>query len=84
MRVSADTMSVIRELTEQTGASTREIIEAAVDTFRRWYLLEEVNRAYSAIQRDPQLQAAWEREESGRRAIEEARLASEPRLEKTR
>jgi len=67
IRVSARTHDMLRELARTAGASMQEVVERAVEQYRRQRLLAATNAAYAALQADPaalralkEEQAAWD------------------------
>lgn len=65
VRISERTRDIIRQLTARTGESMREVLEKAVENYRRQRFLEEANRAYAALKNNPK---AWKEELEERRA----------------
>jgi len=67
IRVSARTHDMLRELAHTVGAPMQEVVEQAVEQYRRQRLLAATNAAYAALQADPAAQqelreerAAWD------------------------
>jgi hypothetical protein len=58
---------MLRELARTVGAPMQEVVEQAVEQYRRQHLLAATNAAYAALQADPAAQqelkeerAAWD------------------------
>lgn len=62
-RISERARTVLRELAEKDNESMQEIIDKALETYRRKRFLEESNKAYTALRDDPQ---AWQQEQKER------------------
>ena len=58
-RVSEKARRILRELARETGRTMQEIIEEAVEAYRRRIFLERCNKAYAALRGD---RRAWEEE----------------------
>lgn len=67
VRISAETRAALRELASQTGEPMLEILQRAVEAYRRRRMLELANERYAALRADP---AAWEDEQAERRQWE--------------
>ena len=67
VRVSEATHITLRELASQTGMSMQEILDRAVDDYRRRRFFEDLNRAFITLRNDPQ---AWTEELAERSAWE--------------
>jgi predicted DNA-binding protein len=59
IRISRETREILRSLSEREGALAQEILERAIEAYRRKRLLEMGNQAYAALRNDPK---AWKRE----------------------
>jgi hypothetical protein len=55
---------VLRELAEQTGQTMTEVLDRALDAYRRKVFFERLNAGYAALRQDP---AAWAELETERR-----------------
>jgi hypothetical protein len=66
VRVSPKARQRLRELAEQTGKTMQEILDQAVEDYRRKVFLEAVNNAYAALRADP---VAWAQVEEERRSM---------------
>jgi hypothetical protein len=65
IRIREETREALRELVAETGQKLQDVLAAAVEAYRRQRLLDESNRAYEALRRDPE---AWREEQEERRA----------------
>lgn len=57
IRVSIETRDLLHDLARQSGASMQQVLEAALQQYRRRQFLNALNAAYLATQSDPSLQA---------------------------
>ncbi|MFW6156268.1 MAG: toxin-antitoxin system protein [Armatimonadota bacterium] len=57
VRVSDETHSALRELSERRGQSMTQVLAEAVERLRHEDLLRRTNEAYAAIREDPE---AWD------------------------
>ena len=71
VRVSEKTHATLRELASQVGAPMQEVVDRAIELYRRQHLLEATNAAYAALRSDP---AAWQELET-ERAVWDVTLA---------
>lgn len=71
VRISKETQQALRELAEQVGEPMQKVLSKAVEVYRRQYLLEKTNAAYTALRADPE---AW-REEQAERKVWDSALA---------
>ena len=67
VRLRERTRDVLRELAGETGQSMQEVLDRAVEAYRRERVLERTNAAYSALRAD---RARWEEEQAERAAWE--------------
>lgn len=67
VRIGADTHRLLRELCGETGETARSLLKKALEAYRRQRFLEEANRAYAALKKDPK---AWKQELAERRLWE--------------
>jgi len=58
---------VLRELSERTGKTMQNILDQAIEDYRRKVFLEAVNAGYAALRADP---AAWAEIEHERRSMQ--------------
>ncbi len=56
MRIGEKTRAVVRELAHERGVAMHEIIDDAVELYRRQQILNATNKAYAALRADPD---AW-------------------------
>lgn len=59
VRINTETHSKLRALAESAGESMPELLEKAVEAYRRQRLLDETNLAFAALRNDP---AEWQAE----------------------
>lgn len=59
VRISAQTHSVLHQLSRETGEPMQDLIAEAVEAMRRKRILEMTNEAYAAMRADP---ARWQEE----------------------
>ena len=71
IRVTSQARDTVREISQITGKRQQEVIDAAVEVYRRQILLEKANTAYAALRSD---QSAW-KSETVERAAWDATLA---------
>ena len=57
IRVSVETRDALHELAHTAGVSMQQVLEQAIETYRRQRLLAEANVAYAALREDA---AAWD------------------------
>jgi hypothetical protein len=69
VRIKRETREALRELEQQTGCRTPELLHRAVDQFRRSLILAETNVAYSALRADDE---GWREELREREAWDTA------------
>jgi len=67
VRISERAKRVLEELAAREGKKIRELVDEAVELYRRRVFLEEVNRAFRSLREDP---ASWAAEEEERRVWE--------------
>jgi hypothetical protein len=56
VRISEASHLVLKELAEQTGQTMTEVLDKALDAYRRQVFLDAVNAGYAALRADPE---AW-------------------------
>jgi hypothetical protein len=56
IRVSRKTRAILQEMSQESGLSMIQLIEAAVQAYQDRQFLEAVNAAYAALREDPK---AW-------------------------
>lgn len=64
-RISEPTLESLRKLANASGDSMQAILDRAVEMYRRRRFLEESNRAYEALRKNPE---TWKDEEDERKA----------------
>ncbi|MCS6881269.1 MAG: CopG family transcriptional regulator [Oscillochloridaceae bacterium] len=57
IRVSKETRDLLNQLARAAGTSIQQVLETALEQYRRRQFLESLNVAYAALQADPQAQA---------------------------
>ena len=65
IRISEHARTVLRRLAAQTGLSTRELLDEALEAYRRQRFLEDANAAFGALKKNKK---AWKAELEERRA----------------
>jgi len=59
VRISEETREILRELAHQEGESMQEILDKAVENYRRQKFLDDANTAFAALKKNPK---AWKEE----------------------
>ncbi len=70
VQISEKALQAVRHISEQKGVGISEVLDQAVEVYRRAVLLEETGRSFQALKEDPE---AW-REELEERALWENTL----------
>ena len=65
IRVTSHARDTVREIAEITGKRQQEVVDEAVEAYRRQVLLETANEAYAALGSDGE---AWQAEQEEREA----------------
>jgi hypothetical protein len=65
VQISEKALEVVRHISEQKGVGISEVLDNAVEVYRREVFLEETNRAFQSLKNEPE---AW-REELEERAL---------------
>jgi predicted transcriptional regulator len=73
VRVNPQTHAKLKSLADATGQSMPDILEQAVEALRRQRLLDDTNRAYAGLRKNPK---AW-RAELAERAEWDATLSDD-------
>ena len=63
IRVSTKTRDTLRELAQTVGLSMQQVVEQAIENYRRQHFLNAANTAYAKLRADQQ---AWQEEEAER------------------
>lgn len=56
LRVTERTRDAVRALAEGKGSSMQQVVEEAIEAYRRQVVLEQANEAYAHLRKD---RAAW-------------------------
>ena len=56
VRISEASHQILKEIAEQTGQTMMDVLEKALDAYRRKLFFEQLNAGYAELQADP---AAW-------------------------
>jgi len=56
VRISEASHQLLKELAEQTGQTMMDVVDKALDTYRRKLFLEQLNAGYAELRADPE---AW-------------------------
>jgi hypothetical protein len=56
IRVSEKTRDILHKLAREVGVPMADVVERAIEQFRRQHILEAANAQYAALRADP---AAW-------------------------
>jgi len=64
VRISEQSHRILRELAEQTGQTMADVLEKALDAYRRKLFFEQFNAGYAALRAEPE---AWAELESERK-----------------
>ena len=70
IRVSTETRNLLNRLAQSTGTSMQQVLEEALEQYRRQQFLEALNAAYATMRAEPQLH----REEAEELALWDATL----------
>ncbi|MGH7572638.1 MAG: toxin-antitoxin system protein [Gemmatimonadota bacterium] len=70
-RISPSARQILRQMAEETGESQQQVLEKALEHYRRQRFLAELNAAFASLRED---EAAW-REELAEREAWESTLA---------
>lgn len=58
IQISESAQHTLRELAEQTGQTTMDILDKALDAYRRKLFFDQLNAGYAALRADPDAWAA--------------------------
>jgi len=67
VRISEASYQILKELAEQTGQPMMEVLDKALDAYRRKVFLDAVNAGYAVLRADPE---AWAEVEEERRSMD--------------
>jgi predicted transcriptional regulator len=67
VHVDQKSCEVLRNLSERTGRTIKDILDQAIEEYRRKVFLEAVNAGYAALRADP---VAWAEFEAERRSMQ--------------
>lgn len=65
VEISEKSLEVVRHISERKGLDVSDVLDRAVEVYRRELFLEETSRSFQVLKDDPE---AW-REESEERAL---------------
>jgi hypothetical protein len=65
IRVTRRSREALRQISESTGKKQQDVVDAAVEAYRRQLLLDRANEAYAALRQDS---ATWKSELAERAA----------------
>lgn len=71
VRISVEAKETLKALADETGRKMQEILDEAIERYRRQCFLEEAHRAFAALRSDPE---AWAEELEERAAWESTLL----------
>ncbi len=60
--ISEASHRILRELAERTGRTVTEVLEQAIDAYRRQLFFEQLNAGYAELRADPEAWAEMEAE----------------------
>jgi predicted DNA-binding protein len=66
-RISLHAQSILRDLAEKSGKTIQEILDEAIESYRRYKFLVDCNSAFARLKENPK---AWEEEKEERRLFE--------------
>ena len=58
VRISEPSHQVLKELAEQTGQTMMEVLDKALDVYRRKLFFDQLNAGYAELRADPEAWAA--------------------------
>ena len=65
--ISEESQQILRQLAEQTGQSMGDVLDKALEDYRRKVFLDAVNSGYAALRAEPE---AWAEFEAERTALD--------------
>lgn len=60
--ISEASHRILQDLTQQTGLTATEVLDKALDAYRRKVFFEQLNAGYAALRADPKAWAEFEAE----------------------
>ena len=69
VRIKRETKRALDQLASQTGQKTQDVLDKAIDAYRRRVFLDSANQAYMALRQDD---ARWAEEIAERKAWDDA------------
>ena len=64
IRVSTKTRDLLHDLARDAGVPMHEVVEQALEYYRRQQMLAATNTAYAALRNDPQAMQEWQAEQA--------------------
>ena len=65
VRIKRETKRLLEEIATQTGQKTKQVLDEAIEAYRRRVFLERANQAYALLQQDAD---RWAKEFAERKA----------------
>jgi len=65
VRIKRETKRALDQIANQTGQKTQDVLDRAIDAYRRHIFLDQANRAYATLRQDD---ARWAEEIAERKA----------------
>jgi hypothetical protein len=62
LQISEETWVILRELAERAGTPVEEVLERAIEKYRRERFFELANEQYAALRADPEAWAEYQKE----------------------
>ena len=59
VRVNERTWSILKEIADNVGGTMQSVLEKAIESYRRQWILQQTNEAYAALRND---ESAWQEE----------------------
>ena len=69
VRIKRETKQVLEKIADLTGRKTQQVLDEAIEAYRRHVFLEQANQAYAALQQNAD---QWAEELAERRAWDAA------------
>ena len=69
VRIKRETKQALEEIADQTGQKIQQVLDEAIEAYRRHVFLERANQAYATLRQDADL---WAEELAERRAWDAA------------